>query len=272
MLKYWLIDDLYDEKTGHEILASLSKAHRFNRWMADKAVRPFVGHRVLEIGAGIGNMTLQLLPREKYIASDFDEMHIEVLNALMQRALNLEARRIDATQAADLKPLQNRIDTVVCLNVLEHIPDSTAALQNMYDTLEPGGCVIILVPQGKWLYSPLDKALDHVKRYSRQELCDAVRGAGFTVEQTFHFNRIGVLGWALNGKLLRRTRMAKYQLKMYDSLVWLWRRIDWLLPWHGLSIVAVGRKPAAAPAATPPQRTGSSVEQPEPAAALARKD
>jgi glycosyltransferase involved in cell wall biosynthesis len=243
MLKYWLIDDLYDEKSGHEILASISKAHRFNRWMADTAVRPYLGHRVLEIGAGIGNMTVQLLPRETYVASDMDDLHLEVLQNLSLRSLHLKSQRIDAQNPDDFKELQNKVDTVVCLNVLEHIPDSRAALKNMYDVLEPGGRAIILVPQGHWLYSPLDKALEHVKRYTRSELANALSEAGFQVEKTFHFNRIGVAGWALNGKLLRRTRMAKFQLKMFDSLVWLWRRIDWLLPWHGLSIVGVARKP-----------------------------
>jgi glycosyltransferase involved in cell wall biosynthesis len=258
MLKYWLIDDLYDEKSGHEILASISKAQRFNKWMADVAVRPYLGHRVLEIGAGIGNMTLQLLPRERYIASDYDELHLKVLDGLSLRSLNMKTCRIDAQNPADFTDLKNNVDTIVCLNVLEHIPDSRAALTNMFDTLEPGGCVVILVPQGKWLYSPLDKALEHVKRYTSGELRDALSEAGFSVEKVFNFNRIGVFGWALNGKLLRRTRMAKYQLKMFDSLVWLWRRVDWLLPWHGLSVVAVGRKPMSA---------GKPAALPEPAAA-----
>ncbi|HYG75590.1 MAG TPA: bifunctional glycosyltransferase/class I SAM-dependent methyltransferase [Planctomycetota bacterium] len=246
IVKYWLIDDLYDEKSGHEILASISKATRFNRWMADTAVRPFMGHRVLEIGAGIGNMTLQLLPRERYIASEMDPLHLEVLDSLKQRNTSLEAVSIDAEKAEQFAPYAGQVDTVVCLNVLEHIPDSAAALKNMYDVLEPGGRAIILVPQGPWLYCPLDKALEHVKRYTPQQLNEALKAAGFEVRKTFHFNRIGVFGWFLNGKILRRTRMAKYQLKMFDSLVWLWRRIDWLLPWHGLSIVTIAEKPKGA--------------------------
>ena len=261
MLKYWLIDDLYDEKSGHEILASISKAHRFNRWMADTAVRPYLGHRVLEIGAGIGNMTVQLLPRERYIASDLDELHLDVLRNLSLRSLYLKSQRIDARNADDFKNLRNTVDTVVALNVLEHIPDSRAALKNIFDVLEPGGRAIILVPQGHWLYSPLDKALEHVKRYTRSELSDSLSAAGFQVEKTFHFNRIGVLGWALNGKLMRRTRMAKFQLKMFDSLVWLWRRIDWLLPWHGLSIVGVARKPLSALAAIAAETSEPAVTQ-----------
>jgi len=243
IFKYWLIDDLYNEKGGHEILSSISRAHRFNKWMGDAVVRPHLGHRVLEIGAGIGNMTIQLLPRERYIASDYDELHLDVLRALAERRTGVEVVRIDAQNPAHFEAYKNEVDSVVCLNVLEHIPDSAAALKNIFNTLKPGGRAIILVPQGPWLYSPLDKALDHVKRYTPQTLSSALTEAGFESMNLFHFNRIGVIGWALNGKLLGRTRMAKYQLKMYDSMVWLWRRIDWLLPWHGLSIVAVATKP-----------------------------
>ncbi|HEY3323883.1 MAG TPA: bifunctional glycosyltransferase/class I SAM-dependent methyltransferase [Planctomycetota bacterium] len=243
IFKCWLIDDLYEEKCGHDILASISKAHRFNRWMADVVVRPYMGHRVLEIGAGIGNMTVQLLPRERYVASEPDPLHLDVLRSLATRSTNLEARGIDAEKADDFTELESRFDTVVCLNVLEHLKQPDAALKNMYASLEPGGRLIILVPQGPWLFGSLDKAVDHVQRYTPKSLSAAVTAAGFQVEKTFHFNRIGVPGWFLNGRIFKRTKMAKYQLKLYDSLVWLWRRMDWLLPWHGLSIVAVATKP-----------------------------
>lgn len=242
IFKYWIIDDLYDEKTGHEILASLSRAHRFNKWMAD-TLRPYLGHRVMEVGAGIGNLTFQFLPREHYIASEFDDLHLGVLRNLALQRSGLDVRKVDATRPEDFAGLEKKVDTIVCLNVLEHIPDSSGALKNFRETLAPGGRVIILVPQGPWLYCPLDKELEHVKRYTKKALREALESAGFEVERVFDFNRIGVLGWFLNGKILRRTRMAKYQLKMYDALVWLWRCIDWLLPWHGLSVVAVARTP-----------------------------
>ncbi|MBI2922865.1 MAG: glycosyltransferase [Planctomycetes bacterium] len=255
ILKYWLIDDLYDQKTGHDILASISRAQHFNAWMARRVVRPWLGDRVLEIGAGIGNLTVHLLPRERYIASEPDGLHLDVLKSLSLRRTSLEAIRIDAQRAEDFAPIRRCVDTVVCLNVLEHIPDAAAALRNMHDVLAPGGRAIILVPQGQWLYGPMDRALDHQKRYSREDLRRAMTEAGFVVERTFDFNRVGVLGWALNSRLLGRTKMPKFQLKAFDALVWLWKIVDGLLPWHGLSIVAVGRKALevpGTPAAAPP--------------------
>jgi glycosyltransferase involved in cell wall biosynthesis len=252
IFKYFLIDDLYDERTGHEILDDLSRTHRFNRWMAD-AIRPFLGHSILEIGAGIGNLTTHLLPRERYVATDFDELYRDVLANLTLNRLGLEVARLEATSWEHYAPFAGEIDTVVCLNVLEHVPDARTALENMWRVLAPGGRAIILVPQGKWLYSPIDEALEHVKRYSRRELRELLAASGFAVETIFDFNRIGVPGWLFNGKLFRRLTLPRAQLKIYDSLVWVWRWLDRVFPWHGLSLIAVAMKPvpAAEPATQP---------------------
>ena len=243
ILKYWLIDDLYEDRAGHEILSNLSRAHRFNRWMAD-VIRPELGHSVMEIGAGIGNLSTQLMPRERYVATDFDDLHLDVLRSAAMNKAEMEVARLDATERRDFGPFLGEIDSVVCLNVLEHIPESRAALDNFLEVLKPGGRLVLLVPQGEWLYCPLDKALEHVRRYSAKDLRADLTAAGFEVEKVFGFNRIGVVGWAINGRLLGRTVMPKFQLKAYDSMVWLWRRVDRLLPWHGLSVIAVARKPA----------------------------
>ena len=244
ILKYWLVDDLYDEKTGHEILSNLSRAHRFNRWMAD-VIRPELGHSVMEIGAGIGNLSLQLMPRERYVATDFDDLYLNVLRNAAMNTVGMEVARLDATDRQAYEPYLGEIDSVVCLNVLEHISGAKAALENFFEVLKPGGRLVLLVPQGQWLYSPLDEALDHVKRYSAAGLRTELAAAGFEVEKVFGFDRVGVVGWAIDGKILRRTLMPKFQLKAYDSLVWLWRGLDRWLPWHGLSVIAVATKPVA---------------------------
>jgi glycosyltransferase involved in cell wall biosynthesis len=250
MLKYHVIDDLYDERTGHAVLSSLSQAHRFNGWMA-QVLKPYLGNRILEIGAGLGNMTIQFLPRDFYIASDYDQLHLDYLKALTAQRPKLQVARIDAQNPADFKAHRGNIDTVVCLNVLEHLPQAPAALRNMYDVLEPGGRVVLLVPQGQWLYSPLDDAVGHVKRYSTTDFPADIEAQGFVVEKLFHFNKAGVLGWAFNGKVLGRSKMARFQLKAYDSMTWLLKRIDRFLPWHGLSLIAIARKPMKAALSVP---------------------
>lgn len=241
ILRYWLVTDIYRD-TGPEILETLSGASRFNRWMAD-VIRPFVGRRVLEIGAGIGNLTRHLAPRrERYIASDIDAEHLARLRTRLQHRPNLEIRRCDLQAAEDFQPLRESVDTVICLNVLEHIEDDLAGLRNIHTALKSGGRAIVLVPHGQEVYGTLDAALGHFRRYRHDELRSRMEQSGFQVEKILDFNRASRPGWYFNGKLLRRSTISPLQLKLFDRLVWLWRRIDPLLPWKPNSIIAVGIK------------------------------
>jgi len=241
IVKYWLIDDCYQEREGHDVLESFSRAHRFNKWMAE-TIKPYIGDQVLEIGSGIGNLTRELLPRESFVASDCDPVYIEILNNFSLRRPGVEIATIDAQNSDDFERFKSSLDTVICLNVLEHLTDSIRAMKNFYQALSHGGRLIILVPQGAHLYSPLDQAVGHVKRYSRQELMDELKAAGFEIEFMMDFNRIGVPGWFVNAKLIGREKIPKLQMKLYDSLTWLWKRIDYLLPWPGLSLICVAKK------------------------------
>jgi len=241
ILKYWLMDDVYDERTAPEYVTDLARAHRVNRWVAD-TLRPYLGERVLEIGAGLGMLAGRLLPRERYIVSESREACLVVLRNLALHCKGLEVARVEPQAAADLEPFRGRVDTVLCANLLHRLKDPAAALRNFHEVLEPGGRLVLLAAQGPWLLGALDETLEHARRYSREALAAELRAAGFTVERLHDFNRAGVPGWFLNGTLLRRRRMPKVQLKAYDATVWFWRRTDWLLPWRGLSLVAVARK------------------------------
>ncbi len=239
---YWLVTDIYKE-AGPEILETLSGAPRFNRWMAD-VIGPYVGRRVLEIGAGIGNLTRRLAPRrERYIATDIDAEHLARLRTRLQHRPNLEIRRCDLQISGDFAPIHESVDTVVCLNVLEHIEDDLAGLRNIHSALKAGGRAIVLVPHGQEIYGTLDEALGHFRRYRHDELRARMEQSGFEVERILDFNRASRPGWYVNGKMLRRATISPFQLKLFDRLVWLWRRVDPLLPWGPTSIIAVGRKP-----------------------------
>jgi len=241
IVRYWLVTDIY-KSAGPEILEALSGARNFNRWMAD-TIRPYAGKRVLEIGAGIGNLTRHLAARrERYIATDIDEEHLARLRVRLQHRPNLEIRRCDLAVAEDFEPLRGAVDSVVCLNVLEHIADDLAGLRRIYSSLEPGGRAIILVPQDQKLFGTLDEALGHYRRYSGPELQARMEQTGFRVERMFEFNRVTRPGWYLNGQLLRRSKISPLQLRAFDGLVWLWRRVDRLLPWAATSLIAVGVK------------------------------
>jgi glycosyltransferase involved in cell wall biosynthesis/phospholipid N-methyltransferase len=242
IVRFWLIDDLYQEdEYGSHILHNLEKAHRFNAWMADM-VAASTGQRVLEIGAGIGNITQRLIPREHYVASDINPHYLHYLRNLSFAKPYLEVAHANLDQPADFEALEGRFDTVICLNVLEHVPDPHRALANMFRCLEPGGRLVLYVPRGPGLYSRLDEVLGHRCRYTTTMLRDELASAGFEIESLRHFNRSGVLGWLLNGKLRRAESLSTFQLKLYDMAIPLLRRLDRFLPWPGLGLFAVARK------------------------------
>ncbi len=241
ILRYAFTNDIYSN-CGPDILHALAAAPRFNAWMAD-TIRPYVGQRVLEIGAGIGNLTRALIPRRKcYVATDIDEEHLARLLTRFPHRPNLEVRFCDLSRDEDFAPLRDQMDSVICLNVLEHVEDDDAGLRNIHSALRPGGLAIVLVPEGQGIYGTLDEALGHYRRYSHLELRLKMEKAGFRVNRILDFNRISRPGWYVAGRVLKRTSLGRFQMKIFDRFVWLWRRLDPILPWPPTSIIAIAEK------------------------------
>ena len=239
LLKFGISDRIYvADEHGSEILARLNRAPRFTKWMAD-TIRPYVGERVLEIGAGIGNLTTNLVPRTEYYASDINEHYLDRLNNLKLTRPYLEVGYTDAS-AGETYP-KAEFDTVICLNVVEHLEDDVKALRNICGSLEKEGRAIVLVPSGPGLYGTLDKVLGHYRRYTRDQLVEACARAGFRVEKVLKFNRIGSPGWWWNGKVLKKTTFGFWQIKLLNTLIPLVRPIDRFLPLPHLSWIVILR-------------------------------
>jgi glycosyltransferase involved in cell wall biosynthesis len=242
MVRFSLIDDLYNEdEYGSHILVELERARRFNTWLGD-TLRPHIGDCVLEIGAGIGNLTNQFIPRDMYIASDINPHYLHYLRSYSAGKPYLRVMKIDAADSDDFAGLENQFDTVVMLNVLEHVSDPLMTLKNLHSVLKPGGRAIVLVPQHPGLYGTLDQVLDHRERYTRTGLEREFTEAGFSIEKMIDFNRVSVPGWWLNGKLLRRKKFSRIQLKALDTIMPILKRIDRVWPWGGLSVIGIGVK------------------------------
>jgi glycosyltransferase involved in cell wall biosynthesis len=242
MIKYSLIDDIYSEKEyGSNILADLQDARRFNKWMAD-TLRPYVGDRVLEIGAGIGTLTSQFIPRDRYVATDINAHYLHYLRSYAAGKPYLQVARVDAGRPEDFVALGGSFDSVLMINVLEHVPDEQLALANVRDALVAGGRAVILVPQHPKLYNSLDDALEHRERYTAEGLRASLERAGFEVERVFDFNRTSVPAWFVNGGLFKRRTFSRFQLKGLELMMPIVRRVDTLCPWGGLSVIGIGVK------------------------------
>ncbi|MCC6661837.1 MAG: glycosyltransferase [Phycisphaerales bacterium] len=250
LLKYRFLDTRFTTHDGYYILQSVRRARGFNRWMLSR-FRRYVGRRVFEAGCGIGNFTELLLDREALLAADLDPFYAEVIERRFGHLENVSTIRMDLADPAGVAPLAGRsLDTIISLNVLEHIEDDRAVLRNFCAALQPGGHAVILVPAHPWLYSECDRTLGHCRRYTVAELRGKLAGAGFSVVEIAQFNRLGVLGWWAS-KLLRRRELSPFQMRVYELLLPLAKVMDAMRLGPGLSVIAVGRKPipeAAGPA------------------------
>jgi glycosyltransferase involved in cell wall biosynthesis len=247
IFRYAISSRIYTvDAEGGEILDRMNRAPRFNRWMAD-VIRPYVGDRVLEIGAGIGNISINMMPRSIYWATDIQQHYLDYLVNLRSTRPYMRVAYTDA-EKAETFPAGQSFDSVICLNVVEHIPDDLAALSNIRNILEPGGRAIILVPFGPDLFGTLDEVLGHCRRYTEESLADVAQRAGFRVEQILKFNRPGVFAWWLNGRMLKKRTFGLGQIRMLNFLTPFFRLVDHWLPLPPLSIIAILKKEAIEPA------------------------
>ena len=239
ILRTWLFSAAYKD-AGRNMLAIMSRAKRFNRWMAD-TIQPFVRGDVLELGAGIGNLTMLLTSGgHRYVATDTDEESLNELRARLEYRPDVEAGFFDFSRQEEVAKFERSADTVVCLNVLEHVAEDRAALANIRRCLRPRGIAIVLVPQGPGLFGSIDEVLAHKRRYTKNELVEKMAGAGLRVERVLEFNRATRPGWYFNSRVLRRKTISSVQLGVFDLLVPVWRKVDARLPWPANSLIAIG--------------------------------
>lgn len=241
--KYSLFDsEFLSEDIMKETLTKMNALNSFNRHIFE-TIKPFLGKKILEVGSGSGNITELLLGIGEVTATDINEKATGKLAEMYRGYLNFRAQVVDFGKARAAELIDGEIDTVVCLNVLEHIEDDRTALHNMKNVLErSGGRLVLLVPAYPALFSPLDAGLGHYRRYTKEGLRKLLEDSGFKVEELFHFNLFGIFGWFVNGKILKRRRLPVAQLSIYEFLSPLTFALEKTLKVPtGLSIIAVAR-------------------------------
>lgn len=227
---------------GKVTLDAIERAPKFNCWMYE-SVKPWLGKRVVELGCGRGNLSNFFRRHETVMLTDYRDDYLDPLRAKWGMKKNLSFSKLDMTQREDYGVLTKfEPDTIVFLNVLEHLEDDRAVLKNLYDHV-PAGCrLVILVPFGMSLYSDFDKELGHFRRYEKGELEDKMREAGFAVEHQFYFNKAGKIAWFVANTLGKRKSLTPLQLRIYNFLTPAFKVWDKIAPGTGLSTVAICRK------------------------------
>ena len=224
-------------------LELFADAANWKKYIAAR-LEPYLGQSVLEVGAGIGANTEVLCNglQNKWVCLEPD--------------INMSARlrhRIEAGELprcccifeglmSDLQPART-YDTILYLDVLEHIEDDLLEVRNASAHLSKGGCLIVLAPAYPWLYSPFDQAIGHFRRYTRESL-KATTPHGLKLTRAFYLDLVGVLASSVNLALLRRSMPSRRMVQAWDRcMVPLSRFFDPMVRYSaGRSVVAIWRR------------------------------
>jgi SAM-dependent methyltransferase len=239
---------------GVSTLHGFARAPRINAWIYGK-LRAGVRGDVLEIGCGIGNLSRLIVDDltaggvgelSRAVFTDADADALAVLRAELRPAAGPPL--IATWDLRDPPPPEiaaRRFDTIVAVNVVEHLPDDLAAVRALAALLRPGGTLLVYVPACPAAFGALDQGLGHHRRYTRASLQRLLAGAGLACERPRYMNRLGLLGWLWQGKILGRGALAPGLITAFERIVALARLLDWLtapLP-IGLGLVAHARAP-----------------------------
>jgi glycosyltransferase involved in cell wall biosynthesis len=238
-----LLDTRFTHHSGFYVLCSVSRARRYNRWLLSQCSR-YVGSRVLEAGAGIGNLSTLLLDHQRLILADNEPTYVARLRDRFGARKNVRVVHADLTRPEDHALWKDEgIDTVLCQNVLEHLEPDEQVLRDFYDALVSQGRCVVVVPAGKWLYTGVDRELGHHRRYEVAELRAKMEAAGFEVVCWKRFCKLGALAWWVSGRVLRRRHLSPRQMIWFDRLLGLAKLLDYCLPIPGMSLMMVGQRP-----------------------------
>jgi len=232
------------ERYAANDLETMLQARRYSAHLFN-LLRPHVGARVLEVGSGIGTMSRQLADVAELIVGLEPNPHCaSLIQHTVGQHANFALRTCHLEECDRDEIASYRFDTVVCVNVLEHIEDDAAALRTFRDVIVPNGRVLIFVPAVQAAYGPLDAELGHHRRYSRHGLSRLFAEAGLKILTLRYTNPIGLLGWLYNAHVAKSTAHSPFQVELFDKLV-----APWALPLErlvtppiGLSLFAVGER------------------------------
>jgi SAM-dependent methyltransferase len=165
-------------RTVHSLgLEDLSMAVRYRRYLYE-LLEPYLGDSVLEVGAGLGDFAAQLAGRRRLVVTDSDPFCVWSLRERLGDRPEVEVRALDLQGEATIGA---PVESVVAINVLEHLEDDEHALAAMRSVVVPGGRVLLLVPGYPALYGEFDLAVGHLRRYTPAALRHAVEAAGLHV-------------------------------------------------------------------------------------------
>ena len=222
-------------------LVVMESMYLYNHWIFSN-IRPFIGDRILEVGSGTGNITSFLLGYSRVVALEPDLAGARKAAQRFNHHRNVQVIQGTLEDYNYQTDGDESFDTVICLNVLEHIEDDIHALRCMKQQITAEGKVIILVPALKSLYGSLDRSLGHFRRYNKRHLLKIFHQADLEVVKSFYMNLPGVLGWFLHSRILHRKHIALQSARKFENVVpYIMATESAFKPPLGQSLIMVGQ-------------------------------
>ncbi len=225
---------------GITTLEVLEGADRYNQWIAE-SISKYLESPLLEIGAGIGNISMFLLNNNSLTITDIDQALLDHLKKKF-RQKNVKVKFFDITKPPS-KSEFNKYKTILGTNVLEHVDNDIFALKNLRKILKKEGRLILLTPAKKIAYNRLDIELGHFRRYEKKELIEKLNGAGYDVLEIKFFNILGLLTWIVRDYFTgQNIHLTSRQIALFDALVPFLKRIEKLIKIPiGISLIVVAQ-------------------------------
>lgn len=224
-------------------LESMFFARNYYDWMLG-VFAPFVGSRILEVGAGTGTFTDELLKLEPQMLAAVEPS--ANMNPVLSR--RFAGHKVVTTHESYLSDLSGkfnrRFDTVFYVNVMEHVPDDMAEVGHALDSLAPGGHLLIFVPAMPWLFGSADRLFGHHRRYTKQTLGALFQDRDVSIMDCRYFDLLGVLPWWASFVWLQKQALSPWMVKLYDRVVvpFASRLEDLVEPPLGKNLLLVARK------------------------------
>ena len=199
-------------------LEAMSFAVNYHRWILEE-FRPFLGRKLVEVGAGTGSFSEMLIaenPKNLALVEPSEMFKFLEKNiSQIETAASVNYYNSVFSESAEL--LNEKPDTIIYVNVLEHIEDDTAELEKVYETLETGGHCLIFVPAFMSLYGAFDEKVGHFRRYTKNELEEKAKSAGFKIVKSKYFDFVGIFPWYIKYKLLKSNSLESGAVTAYDK-------------------------------------------------------
>jgi hypothetical protein len=208
-------------------LEAMAQASNYHRWII-RLFAPYLGQHLVEVGAGLGSFSELILENHQCQTLSLVEPSAEMYRQLAVNAPSLTRNLPDTrvtthhanfVTAAPLIKKQQAPDSIIYVNVLEHIEDDELELATVQQTLTTSGRVFLFVPALPWLYGAFDERVGHVRRYTKRSLEQKLERAGFKTLMSTYFDSVGIAPWWIKYCLLRSEKMGPAGVRFYDRFV-----------------------------------------------------